>query len=98
SAGWLYRLIIESFLGLQREGNILKFNPCVPEEWKSFKAHYRYINTVYHIEVVQIPAGEKMTVTVDGVEKEGNMITLIEDGGEHNVMVDIRVPATKTPE
>ena len=39
SAGWLYRLIIESFLGLQQEGNKLKIVPCIPEEWESFKIH-----------------------------------------------------------
>ncbi|MEO6837823.1 MAG: glycosyl hydrolase family 65 protein, partial [Ginsengibacter sp.] len=69
------------------EGNQLKFTPCIPGEWKSFKAHYRYKNTVYHIEVMQIPTGEKMTVTVNGVEKEGNIITLVDDGAEHNVLV-----------
>jgi len=89
SAGWLYRLIIESFLGLQREGNKLKFAPCVPEEWTSFKMHYRYENTVYHIEVMQIPAGENMMVTVDGMEQQGNMITLTDDGSEHNVVVAV---------
>ena len=89
SAGWLYRLIIESFLGLQREGNKLKFAPCVPEEWASFKMHYRYENTVYHIEVMQIPAGENMMVTVDGMEQQGNMITLTDDGSEHNVVVAV---------
>ncbi|MEO5946213.1 MAG: glycosyl hydrolase family 65 protein, partial [Chitinophagaceae bacterium] len=87
SAGWLYRLITESFLGLQQEGNKLKFSPCVPKEWESFKIHYRYESTVYHIEVRQILHGEKMMVTVDGVEKEENMITLVDDGAEHNVVV-----------
>jgi len=87
SAGWLYRLIIESFLGLQREGNKLKFTPCIPKEWESFKMHYRYGNTVYHIEVMQIRAGENMMVTVDGMEQQGNMITLTDDGAEHDVVV-----------
>jgi cyclic beta-1,2-glucan synthetase len=87
SAGWLYRLITESFLGFQQEGNKLKFFPCVPEEWKSFKAHYRYKNTFYHIDVMQILAGDKMMLTVDGVETEENMMTLIDDGDEHNVVI-----------
>ncbi|MBK5244544.1 MAG: glycosyl transferase family 36 [Eubacteriaceae bacterium] len=87
SAGWLYRLITQSFLGLQQEGNKLKCIPCIPNEWESFKAHYRYKNTVYHIEVRRIPAGEKMTVTVDGVEQEENLITLLDDNAEHNVLV-----------
>ncbi|MEO6671283.1 MAG: cyclic beta 1-2 glucan synthetase, partial [Ferruginibacter sp.] len=87
SAGWLYRLITESFLGMQREGNKLTFTPCVPAEWKSFKVQYRYKNTTYAIEVMRIPSNEKMTVTVDGVEKEGNVITLIDDRAEHNVLI-----------
>jgi cyclic beta-1,2-glucan synthetase len=87
SAGWLYRLITESFLGLHQEGNKLKVTPCIPNEWQSFKVHYRYKNTVYHIEVMQILAGEKMMVTVDGVEQEGNVITLVDDEAEHNVVV-----------
>src|SRR5690606_23258881 len=47
SAAWLYRLIIESFLGLEQQGDKLKVNPCIPEEWKSFKVQYRYKETVY---------------------------------------------------
>ncbi|MDQ2752343.1 MAG: cyclic beta 1-2 glucan synthetase, partial [Bacteroidota bacterium] len=87
SAGWLYRLIIEFFLGIQQEGNKLKFTPCIPKEWESFKAHYRYKNTVYHIEVMQISDNEKMTVIVDEVAQKDEMITLIDDGTEHNVQV-----------
>jgi len=87
SAGWLYRLIVESFLGLQVEGNKMKISPCVPKEWKSFKVNYKYKNTVYNIDVMGISAIEKMIVTVDGVEAEGNIITLLDDGTEHNVLV-----------
>ncbi|MGV8945497.1 MAG: GH36-type glycosyl hydrolase domain-containing protein [Lutibacter sp.] len=87
SASWLYRLITESFLGLQQEGNKLRCIPCIPKEWETFKVHYRYKNTVYHIEVKQIPAGEKMTVTVDGVVQKENLITLLDDKAEHNVLV-----------
>ena len=36
---------------------------------------------------MQILAGEKMMVTVDGVEQEGNVITLVDDEAEHNVVV-----------
>ena len=89
SAGWLYRLIIESFLGIQQEGNKLKISPCIPDEWESFKVNYRYKNTVYHIKVMRIPNDEKMKVTVDGVEQEGNSMALINDNNEHNVQVTI---------
>lgn len=89
SAGWMYRLIIESFLGLQQEGNKLKFVPCVPEEWKSFKVDYRYKNTIYYIIAIQKDKAGETMVTVDGVEQEDKMITLIDDQLEHNVQISM---------
>ncbi len=87
SAGWLYRLITESFLGIEQEGNKLTFNPCVPKEWQSFKVNYRYQNTMYNIQVVQSGSSEEMIVTVDGIIMEDKMISLIDDGVEHTAMV-----------
>ncbi|MBC7382340.1 MAG: cyclic beta 1-2 glucan synthetase, partial [Bacteroidia bacterium] len=89
SAGLLYRFIVESFLGLQQEGDKLKLRPCVPKEWASFKIHYRYKNTVYHIVVIQKNSAAEMIVTVDGVVQEDRMIALAGDGVEHNVQVEI---------
>ena len=53
SAGWMYRLIVESLLGLRLEVDKLYFAPCLPVDWTSFKLHYRYRETVYHITVTQ---------------------------------------------
>ena len=70
SAGWMYRLIVESLLGLRREGEKLRFAPCLSPDWKAFKVHYRYRETVYHIAVLQAPPGNGETsVTVDGLEQ-----------------------------
>ncbi len=87
SAGWMYRLITESFLGLQQEGNRLKLVPCIPHEWESFTVHYRYKNSVYHIVVTQTNSAGEMIVTVDGIGQEDKMITLTDDGVEHNVKI-----------
>jgi cellobiose phosphorylase len=86
SAGWLYRLIVESLLGLRREGEILRFEPCLPGEWESFKVHYRYRETVYHI-VVRQAGGGTAGLTVDGVELAGIAIPLVDDRREHAVEV-----------
>ena len=51
SAGWMYRLITESLLGLRLEVDKLRFAPCLPAEWTSFKIHYRYRETFYHITI-----------------------------------------------
>ncbi|MEO6637375.1 MAG: cyclic beta 1-2 glucan synthetase, partial [Ginsengibacter sp.] len=87
SAGWLYRLLTESFLGLHQEENKLSISPCVPKEWPSFKVHYRYKTSMYHIEVMQINMEEEWRVIVDGAEQKDKMITMSDDGREHNVRV-----------
>jgi len=87
SASWMYRLIVEDFLGLKREGNKLKFAPCIPKEWESFKVHYRYKSTVYHVAVIQKDGEQAMKVIVNGLEQEDRMITLTDDGGEHDAQV-----------
>ena len=56
SAGWMYRFIVESLLGLKLEVDKLYIQPCLPTDWKAFKVHYRYRETVYHITILQIHA------------------------------------------
>jgi cellobiose phosphorylase len=85
----MYRLITESFLGMKQEGNKLTFIPCVPQEWESYKVHYRYRNTVYHITVLQNNSKEEMRVDVDGMNQDDNIITLIDDNTEHQVEITI---------
>jgi cyclic beta-1,2-glucan synthetase len=91
SAGWMYRLILESLLGLRREGDRLRFEPCLPENWETFKVHYRYHETVYHISVFQSAKNDVSSVIVDGVEQPDTSISLIDDHQEHFVEVRIKV-------
>src|SRR6185436_1218291 len=53
SAGWMYRLITESLLGLRRTANQLRFAPCLPGDWQEFQLRYRYGETYYQILVRQ---------------------------------------------
>jgi cellobiose phosphorylase len=93
SAAWMYRLIVESLLGLRREVDKLRFAPCLPADWEGFKMHYRYRETVYHIAVLQTPAGNgEMRVTVDGIEQHDKTIPLVDDHKEH--AVEVRIPVT----
>jgi cellobiose phosphorylase len=92
SAGWMYRLIVESLLGLRLEVDKLRFAPCLPADWQAFKVHYRYRETVYHINVLQTRTGDGETsVTVDGVERPDQAIPLVDDRQEHSV--EVRIPA-----
>ena len=96
SAGWMYRLIVESLLGLRLEVDKLHFAPCLPAAWQTFKLHYRYRETVYHITVSQTETADAaqsgtMRVTVDGVERAGKIIPLLDDRQDHAVEVRITI-------
>jgi len=89
SAGWMYQLIIESFIGLKKEGNHLFFKPCIPAEWPSVKIRYRFLTSMYNIEYSQSPGAsdKKPTIWLDGSELISESVGLVNDGIEHEVMV-----------
>jgi cyclic beta-1,2-glucan synthetase len=90
SAGWMYRLIVESLLGLTLEVETLRFAPCLPADWKAFKVHYRYRETIYHITVQQTRDEDgESSVTVDGIERRDKTIPLVDDRQEHSVEVSL---------
>ena len=92
SAGWMYRLVVESLLGIRLEVDKLRFEPCLPTNWDGFKLHYRYRETTYHITLMQIPAGNDMSITLDGVNLSDTSIPLVDDREEHSA--EVRIAAT----
>jgi cellobiose phosphorylase len=100
SAGWMYRLILESLLGLTVESSLLRITPCIPRDWKSFKIHYQYHDTPYEIMVSRTRAGDPPGITVDGVEAPGPAIIMVNDQRAHAVEVRIppNAPATAAAE
>jgi cellobiose phosphorylase len=90
SSAWMYRLITEFFLGLRLETDTLRVTPCIPPTWSSFKIHYRYRETFYHI-MVQNAGGGKCIhqVAIDGVDQPGKAILLVDDRVDHKVLIVI---------
>ncbi|MBT9539288.1 MAG: cyclic beta 1-2 glucan synthetase [Thiobacillus sp.] len=76
AAGWMYRLTVETLLGLQLGVDHLRIAPCIPAHWASYKIHYRYRETVYHITIKRVgeQTGRVIRVTVDGTGITGNGI------------------------
>jgi cellobiose phosphorylase len=90
SAGWMYRLITESLLGLHLEVNRLRVEPLFPAEWQAFDLHYRYRETFHHIHVRRVGAGNVVArVVVDGVEQPDKRIPLSDDRREHRAEVEV---------
>jgi cellobiose phosphorylase len=101
SAGWLYRLMLETLLGLELKEGTLKFKPCLPADWTEYKIYYRYRETAYHINVLQTADGKPgeerhpdatlgPAVIIDGVKQAAPVVTLVDDRREHNVEVRVR--------
>ena len=94
SAGWMYRLIVESLIGLSLEVDRLHIAPCLPAHWPGFKIHYRFRETIYHISITQFLANEagRTGLMVDGVAQDDLDIQLFDDQREHLVELIVRQP------
>jgi len=90
SASWMYRLIVETILGLKLEDGRLSIQPHVPSSWSSFKLHYRYGDSLYHITVrIRADGRGVKRVFLDGKEQKDESILLIDDHMKHMVEVNV---------
>ena len=98
SAGWMYRLLIETLLGVNLEGDRLRLNPRMPKSWNTFKIHYRYRQTVYHIIVSRLAAGlaDANQLVLDGQALDTETVPLMDDRQDHAVEVKVWSPASPT--
>ena len=89
SAGWIYKTGLEDMLGFQKKGNTLTIEPSIPRQWKECKMQYKYLGTLYKIDVLNPDGVSKgiSKVFVDGITIEGNTISLVDDGATHDVVV-----------
>ncbi|MEO8671285.1 MAG: glucoamylase family protein [Tahibacter sp.] len=85
SAGWMYRLIVESLLGIHREGTHLRLSPRLPAAWPGFAFMYRYVATTYSVQVRRASAGESPRLTLDGSVQADSRFALTDDGLAHAV-------------
>ncbi len=90
SASWMYQLITKYLLGLRLKVDRLCFEPCLPAAWSSWKLHYRYRETFYHMTFLRTgPLDHVTSVIVDGVEQEEKTVRLTDDRIEHTAEIKI---------
>ena len=99
SAGWMYRLVVESLLGLQlqiderRRAAAARARAC-RRDWPGYTLDYRFRETVYHLTVEPAAVAG---VSVDGVPCAGPAVPLVDDQGTHEVRVRIAHPLHRPP-
>lgn len=76
-------------LGFQKKGDTLTIDPCVSQEWNDYTIQYKHISTLYKIEVFNPDGVNKgvLKIFVDGNIIEGDVISLVDDGATHDVVV-----------
>ncbi len=93
SAGWMYRIILESLLGFRVDGGErLVLQPRIPGGWPGFEMIYRVpgTSTRYHIKASRDAVTKTvMSARVDGeqaaVEQGVAIVPLVDDGQQHQV-------------
>ena len=89
SAGWMYRLIVESLLGVRRVtsagGARLLLEPCLPAHWPGCSIDYRYRDTPYRIEISQSGSATARELRLDGELQADGAVPLRDDGRPHRV-------------
>ncbi|HEU4334560.1 MAG TPA: carbohydrate-binding protein, partial [Candidatus Eisenbacteria bacterium] len=96
SAAWMYRLGLESILGLRRRGGSFSLTPCIPAPWEGFVVRWRYGRSDYEITVENPEQRSRgvAEVLLDGVRVDARAIPLADDGQTHRVRVVMGKPKT----
>jgi cellobiose phosphorylase len=88
----MYRLIVETLLGLRLEVDQLRLNPRLPRAWDSLKIHYRHRDAFYHITITRLAAdsADMNHLFLDGNKLAGRTVPLVDDRQEHTVELKVR--------
>jgi cellobiose phosphorylase len=90
AAGWMYRLLIESLLGLRLhvddDGAWVTLTPCVPPHWSGYAIDYRFRATTYRFEIeLTDDLGTAQALELDGQPCPGPAVVLVDDRQPHTV-------------
>lgn len=77
AAGWMYRVAIEYMLGIRIEKDRLSIAPVLPPSWSHFRFTYRRNDTTWNVHAIRNSSDESRM----------DSLTLINDGGTHNVQL-----------
>ena len=83
TAGWLYRNITESILGITAEFSGLKISLWLPSKWNNVTVSPIYRGATYYISIKKTGA---KSILVDGEKYDSDIIPIFKVGTAHNVI------------
>jgi cyclic beta-1,2-glucan synthetase len=92
SAAWLYRLGLESILGLRRRGETFSIDPCIPSSWRSCSIVWRSGPTEYEFTIENEHHRTRGIdhAVLDGRPVDASAVPILRDGRRHVVRVILR--------
>jgi cellobiose phosphorylase len=98
SAGWMYRLILESVLGVRIEfadgRHTLRIDPRMPPHWNGFEVDYRFAGATYRLQFSRSGDRAVPQIFLDGQPLADDRVPLRDDGRAHDVQVALAAPAS----
>jgi cellobiose phosphorylase len=87
----MYRLLIETLLGVNLEDNQLRLSPRLPKKWNTLMIHYRHRQTHYRIRVTRVTGApfDGNRLSLDGQALPGCTIPLVDDGRDHSADLQV---------
>jgi len=96
TAGWYLMAAVEWLLGVRRDYQGLRIDPCLPKAWKRARVVRPFRGAIYDIEIRNPEGVEKgkVSVEVDGKPIPDQVIRPHQDGKTHKVTVVIKPAGT----
>lgn len=88
TAAWMYRVMIDYFLGVRATYDGLLIDPVIPSAWTEFSVVRKYRGTTYNIHVLNPDGVERgvKRIVCGGREVDGNILP-VEQNGQCDVQV-----------
>ncbi|HSE34722.1 MAG TPA: hypothetical protein VLB83_01235, partial [Candidatus Paceibacterota bacterium] len=94
SAGLYFRVVIETFLGLERLGDTLAIRPHLPRAWDGAEVELARGSARYRL-TYRFVAGDSLTpivrIVAGGRVLPGDQVAFVDDGVVHDLVVEIAI-------
>ena len=100
SSGWMYRLLLETLLGVHLLGSHLLLKPRLPQSWPGYRLRYRYRQTEYQIHIQRADPRSlgPSILSLDGTILETTTVPLVDDHRPHTITLILNLADGFTPE
>ena len=88
AAAWMYVAATQWILGIRPTHEGLRVAPAIPTAWPGYSARRRFRGTMYEITVRREGPGNAASLTVDGVDVDGDIVAL-PPAGTARVVVEV---------